>query len=158
MSLFSPNGVCTSYLVTSAQLLTARDISPLSNLTVSYVPLRTLIFGHSIAPFPPSSLATIPNTLLWASRVSLIMQCTCDPPFQDFPVHAHLPHVQYIWVLPVLRYPRNMVIYHYPLIGVIYMVILHIFIIKNYPNFFSNYYPKYTIRVIHPFIFNLGDF
>ena len=62
------------------------------------------------------------------------------------------------WVLPVLRYPRNMVIYHYPLIGVIFMVILHIFILKNYANLFSKYYPKYTIRVIYPFIFNLGEF
>ena len=51
-----------------------------------------------------------------------------------------------------------MVIYHYPLIGVIFMVILHIFIIKNYPNLFSNYYPKYTIQVIYLFIFNLGEF
>ena len=57
-------------------------------------------------------------------------------------------------VLPVLHYPRNMVIYHYPLIGVIYMVILHVFKIKNYPNLFSNYYPKYKIQVISPFILN----
>ena len=62
------------------------------------------------------------------------------------------------WVLPVLCYPRNMVIYHYPLIGVMFMVILLIFIIRNCPNSFSNYYPKYTIRVIYPFIFNLGYF
>ena len=61
-------------------------------------------------------------------------------------------------VLPVFRYPRNMVIYHYPLIGVIYMVSLHIIIIKNYPNLFSKYYPKYTIRVNYPFILNLGEF
>ena len=61
-------------------------------------------------------------------------------------------------VLPVLRYPRNMVIYHFPLIGVIFMVILLIFIIQNYPNFFSKYYPKSTIRLIYPFIFNLGKF
>ena len=60
--------------------------------------------------------------------------------------------------LPVLRYPRNMVIYHYPLIGVIFMVILLISIIQNYPNFFSKYYPKFTIWVIYPFIFNLGEF
>ena len=40
------------------------------------------------------------------------------------------------WVLPVLRYPSNMVIYHYPLFWVILMVILLIFIIQNYPNFF----------------------
>ena len=61
-------------------------------------------------------------------------------------------------VLPVLRYPRHTVIYHYPLIGVIFMVVLLIFIIQNYPIFFSNYYPKFTIRVIYPFIFNLGEF
>ena len=61
-------------------------------------------------------------------------------------------------VSPVLRYRRNMVIYHFPLIGVIFMVILLIFIIQNYPNFFSKYYPKFTIWVIYPFIFNLGEF
>ena len=33
------------------------------------------------------------------------------------------------WVLPVLRYHRNTVVYHYPLVGVIFMVILHVFII-----------------------------
>ena len=55
---------------------------------------------------------------------------------------------QHSRVLTVLSYPRNMVIYHYPPIGVICMVILHVFIIKNHPNFFSNYYPKYTIWVI----------
>ena len=51
-----------------------------------------------------------------------------------------------------------MVIYHYPLIQVIYMVILHVFIIKNYPNLFSNYYPKSKIWVIYPFILNFGEF
>ena len=61
-------------------------------------------------------------------------------------------------VLPVLRYPRNIFIYQYPLIGVIFMVILLIFIIQNYPNLFSKYYPKFTIWVIYPFIFNLGEF
>ena len=40
------------------------------------------------------------------------------------------------WVLPVLRYPSNLVIYHYPPFWVILMVILLIFIIQNYPNFF----------------------
>ena len=54
--------------------------------------------------------------------------------------------------------PRNLVIYHYPLFGVIFMVILFIFIIQNYPSFFSKYYPKFKIRVIYPFIFNLGEF
>ena len=29
---------------------------------------------------------------------------------------------------------------------------------KKSPNFFSNYYPKYTIRVNYPFILNLGEF
>ena len=38
------------------------------------------------------------------------------------------------------------------------MVILHLFIIKNYPNLFSNYYPKFTIGVIYPFILNFGEF
>ena len=38
------------------------------------------------------------------------------------------------------------------------MVILHVFIIKNDPNLFSDYYPKYTIRVNYPFILNLGEF
>ena len=51
-----------------------------------------------------------------------------------------------------------MVIYQYPPIRVIFMVILHVFIIKNYPNLFSNYYPKYTIREIYPFILNFGEF
>ena len=53
---------------------------------------------------------------------------------------------------------RNVVIYHYPPVGVIFMVILHVFIIKNYPNLFSNYYPKYTFWVIYPFLMNLGEF
>ena len=43
-------------------------------------------------------------------------------------------------------------IYHYPVFGVIFVVILHAFIIKNYPNSFSNYYPKYTFWVIYPFL------
>ena len=43
--------------------------------------------------------------------------------------------VRHIWVLPVFRYPINMVIYHYPLVGVIFIVMFHIFITKNYPNF-----------------------
>ena len=51
-----------------------------------------------------------------------------------------------------------MVIYHYPLIGVIYMVILHVFIIKKYPTLFSDYCPKYKIWVIYPFIYNFGEF
>ena len=51
-----------------------------------------------------------------------------------------------------------MVIYHYPLIEVIYLVILHVFMIKNYSNLFSNYYPKSTIWLIYPFILNFGEF
>ena len=53
--------------------------------------------------------------------------------------------------LLVLCYHRNMVIYHYPLVGVIFMVILYVFIIKSYPNLLPNYYPKYIFRVIYPF-------
>ena len=58
--------------------------------------------------------------------------------------------VEHRWALPSVHYPRNMVIYHYPPIGVIFMVILHVFTTKNYPNFSSNYYPKHTIWVICP--------
>ena len=32
------------------------------------------------------------------------------------------------------------------------------FIIRNYPNLFSNYHPKYTFWVIYPFLMNLGKF
>ena len=66
--------------------------------------------------------------------------------------------IQHIWELTVPHYPRNMVIYHNSPIGVIFMVILHVFIIKNHPNLFPNYYPKYTIWVIYPFILNFGKF
>ena len=62
------------------------------------------------------------------------------------------------WALPVLNYPRDLVISHYPSIEVIFMIILHVFIIKKNPNLFSNYYPKYTIWVVYPFILNLGEF
>ena len=51
-----------------------------------------------------------------------------------------------------------MVVYHYPPIGVIFMVIFHVFIIKNYPNVFLKYYFKYKIWLIYPFILNLGEF
>ena len=40
------------------------------------------------------------------------------------------PYGKHIWEWTVLHYPINMVIYHYPLIGVIYMVILHILLSK----------------------------
>ena len=43
--------------------------------------------------------------------------------------------VAHRWELPVLHYPRTMVIYHISLVGVIFMVILDFFIIKNDPNF-----------------------
>ena len=36
----------------------------------------------------------------------------------------------YRWALLVLHYPGNMVIYHYSLVGVIFMVLLHVIIIK----------------------------
>ena len=38
------------------------------------------------------------------------------------------------------------------------MVILHVFITKNYPNLFPNYYLKSTIWVIYPIILNFGEF
>ena len=39
-----------------------------------------------------------------------------------------------------------------------FMEILYVFIIKNYPKLFSNYYPKFTIWVIYPFILKFGEF
>ena len=44
-------------------------------------------------------------------------------------------HQEHRWVLPVLHYPSNLVIYHYPPFWEILMVILLIFIIQNYPKF-----------------------
>ena len=44
--------------------------------------------------------------------------------------------LQHRWVLPVLRYPSNVIIYHYPIFWIILMVILLILIIQNYPNCF----------------------
>ena len=38
------------------------------------------------------------------------------------------------------------------------MVIMHVFIIKNYPNLFSNYYLNYTFWFIYHFLMNLGEF
>ena len=55
------------------------------------------------------------------------------------------------WALPVICYPINMAIYPYPSFGVIFMIILHAFIIKNYTKLFSNYHPKFTLWVIYPF-------
>ena len=62
------------------------------------------------------------------------------------------------WALPVLHFPINMVIYHYPPVAVIFMVILHVSIIKSHPNLFSSYYSKHTIWVIYSFSINLGEF
>ena len=39
-----------------------------------------------------------------------------------------------------------------------FLVILQVFIIKNHPNLFSNYYPKYTFWLIYPFLLNFGEF
>ena len=55
------------------------------------------------------------------------------------------------WELPVLRYARNIIIYQYPVVWLIFMAILHVFITNNYPKLFSNNYPKYKFWVIYPF-------
>ena len=51
-------------------------------------------------------------------------------PTQLVPATAshRLPPLKHRRTLPVLRYPRNTVIYNYLPIGVIFMVILHIFL------------------------------
>ena len=52
------------------------------------------------------------------------------------PVLSHSIYcLQHRWVLPVFHYPSILVIYHYPPFRVIFMVILLIFIIQNYPKF-----------------------
>ena len=38
----------------------------------------------------------------------------------------------------------------YPLVGVIFMVILHVIIMNIYPNLLSNYHPTYTFWAIYP--------
>ena len=65
--------------------------------------------------------------------------------------------VAHRWSLPVLCYPRIMVIYHYPLVGVIFMVILHVFIIKNDPNFFQIITLNIHFGQFIPFM-HLGEF
>ena len=45
-----------------------------------------------------------------------------------------------------------MVIYPNPLFGVIFMITLHVSIIKHYPKLFSNYYPKFTFWIIYSFL------
>ena len=71
-----------------------------------------------------------------------------DQPSTDL---INWPLPKHRWELPVLRYPRNIVIYRYAVFGVIFIVILHVVIIINYPKLFSNYYPKYTFWAIYPF-------
>ena len=66
--------------------------------------------------------------------------------------------MEHRWTLPVIHYPRNIVTYNNPPIGLIFMVILHGVLIKNYPNLFSNYYPRYIIWLIYPFLLTLGEF
>ena len=63
MSLFCPNGVFTSSLVISAQLLTACDLSTLSNITALYVPLCVPPSRHSLAQFFIYLSVTIPNRM-----------------------------------------------------------------------------------------------
>ena len=50
-----------------------------------------------------------------------------------------------------------MVIYQYPSFRVIFMVIMHVIIIKNHSKLFSIYYPKYTFWVIYSFLCIYGN-
>ena len=108
------------------------------NMILGYKPCITYWFGSN-------------KSKVWVSGVSFMILIARE--WEESRVTQ-----KHRWVLPVLHYPSILVVYHYPLIGVIFMIILLIFIIQNYPNFFSKYYPKFTIRVIYPFIFNLGEF
>ena len=58
----------------------------------------------------------------------------------DHRSYDHLVSAWHRWVLPVLCYPSNLVIYHYPPFWVILMVILLNFIIQ--------YYPKFLLKIL----------
>ena len=60
-------------------------------------------------------------------------------------------HWEYLWELPASRYPTIMVIYPYPLFGLILWWVCTLYY-KNYPKLFSNYYPESTFWVIYPFL------
>ena len=120
MSLFWPNSVCTSSLVTAAYLLTARAIYPFSILTVSYVPLHTPIFGHSIAPFflpvLPQSRTTQPKPLirpfanLWGKKIRMSDLYTAHRQFSTTPKVKIWDQWTLIWSfenIKYVNYPQN---------------------------------------------------
>ena len=63
------------------------------------------------------------------------------------PLKAHiLQHSNtHRWELPVGNYPGNSGNYHYPFFWVIFMVILHDFIFKNYHENQSDCYPFFVM-------------
>ena len=124
------------------------DVRPDSTIGASFAS------ALSARLFPSTARGPIPPALAAGMTASAKTNMLSSSPYLVTWMYC----LAHRWALTVLHYPRNMVIYHYPLIGVIYMVILHVFIIKNYPNLSSNYYPKYKIRVNYPFILNFGEF
>ena len=74
-------------------------------------------------------------------------------------INPSIPLICYhILELPVLGYPRNMVIYHYPVIGVIFIVNLYVFIIKitlissqiiTLNTHFGSFTPFYAFMIIY---------
>ena len=61
--------------------------------------------------------------------------------------------LQHIWELPVLRYHSIRGNYHYPFLGVTFLVILHDFIRQNYHKNQSDRYPFSLIMVNYPTFF-----
>ena len=73
------------------------------------------------------------------------------------PLKAHiLQHSNtHRWELPVGNYPSNSGNYHYPLFWVIFMVILHDFIFKNYHENQSDCYPFFRNGKLPDFFYKL---
>ena len=117
--------------------------------------------GESLGTYDNGPQAKKPCTYLYSSIIWMMLYMASNTsPDISFAVHHYArsnqnikaSHYTHRWALTVLRYPRNIVIYHDPPVGVIFMVIVHVFIINNYPNFYSHYQPEYTFWVIYPFL------
>ena len=126
----------------------------------SLLQMENLSCAHSYFQDPSSCQI---NTLAWTSNFQWWMgsfRCTqIQGPESDFQEEPnvvfeekrflHLPIVtqRNRWELPVLRYHSIRGNYHYPFLGVIYSVILHDFIGKNYHKNQSDRYPFPLIMV-----------
>ena len=83
-------------------------------------------------------------SLRWGDQPS---SASIIPGYPNLPRGHPLGHR---WELPVGNYPGNSGNYHYPFFLVIFMVILHDFIWKNYHENQSDCYPFFLIMVNYP--------